>query len=117
MPSHYGGGDRGAKGGKKMGSFKVPKKGEASKTRKGEEDFTTKKTSKDFDRGGKREKTAEGSKVQRRPFTDAMKKKLNAHLDKLGFTGKERNSHRLKMMAKMRQGHSVAAAHKAIGGK
>ena len=50
MPSHYGGGGRDAAGNKKIGSFKVPKKGMASKTRKGEEDFTTKKGSKDFDR-------------------------------------------------------------------
>jgi hypothetical protein len=38
-----------AHGGKPIGSFKVPKKGQASKSRKGEEDFTTKKSSKDFD--------------------------------------------------------------------
>jgi len=46
------------------------KKGSASKTRKGEKDFTTKKTSKDFDRGGKRFKTAQGSLVMRSPFRD-----------------------------------------------
>ena len=103
-----------AHGGKPIGSFKVPKKGEASKSRKGDEDFTTKKSSKDFDRGGKRERTAEGSDVKRRPFTDAQKKGLNKHLDKMGLTGKERNSHRLKMMAKMRKGMSVAKAHKEI---
>jgi hypothetical protein len=45
------------------------KKGSKSKTRPGEKDFTTKKTSKDFNRGGKREKTAQGSKVKRRPFS------------------------------------------------
>ena len=116
MPSHYGD-DRGPRGGKKIGTFKVPKKGEMSKTRKGEEDFTTKKTSKDFDRGGKRERTAQGSKVVRRPFTDAQKKSLNRHLDKLGLSGRERSSHRLKMMAKMRAGMSVAAAHRAISKK
>ena len=114
MPSHYGGGGRDAAGNKKIGSFKVPKKGMASKTRKGEEDFTTKKTSKDFDRGGRRERTAQGSKVVRRPFTDAMKAKLKKHLDDLGYKGAHRNRHRLKMMAKMRQGHSIAKAHKAI---
>ena len=46
------------------------KKGSASKTRKGEKDFTTKKTSKYFDRGGKRFKTAQGSLVMRTPFRD-----------------------------------------------
>lgn len=117
MPSHYGGGGRDAAGNKKIGSFKVPKKGMASKTRKGEEDFTTKKTSKDFDRGGKRERTAQGSDVKRRPFTDAQKKALDRHLDKLGLSGRERSSHRLKMMAKMRAGMSVAAAHRAISKK
>jgi len=45
------------------------KKGSKSKTRKGELDFTTKASSKDFDRGGKREKTAQGSTVKRRPYS------------------------------------------------
>ena len=46
------------------------KKGSSSKTRKGEKDFTTKKSSKYFDRGGKRFKTAQGSLVMRSPFRD-----------------------------------------------
>jgi hypothetical protein len=45
------------------------KKGSPSLTRKGELDFSTKKTSKDFDRDGKREKTAQGSSVRRRPYS------------------------------------------------
>ena len=45
------------------------KKGSKSKTRKGELDFSTKSSSKDFDRGGKRKKTAQGSKVVRRPYS------------------------------------------------
>ena len=45
------------------------KKGSPSVTRKGELDFSTKKTSKDFDRGGKRKKTAQGSSVKRRPYS------------------------------------------------
>ena len=44
-------------------------KGTKSKTMKGKLDFSTKKTSKDFDRGGKRKKTAQGSKVVRRPYS------------------------------------------------
>lgn len=44
-------------------------KGTPSKTMKGKLDFSTKKTSKDFDRGGKRKKTAQGSKVVRRPYS------------------------------------------------
>jgi len=44
-------------------------KGTKSKTMKGKLDFTTKTTSKDFDRGGKRKKTAQGSKVVRRPYS------------------------------------------------
>ena len=44
-------------------------KGTKSKTMKGKLDFTTKGTSKDFDRGGKRKKTAQGSKVVRRPYS------------------------------------------------
>jgi len=46
------------------------KKGSVSKTRKGEKDFTTKKTSKDFNRGGKRFNTAQGSRVVRSPYSD-----------------------------------------------
>ena len=44
-------------------------KGTKSKTMKGKLDFSTKATSKDFDRGGKRKKTAQGSKVVRRPYS------------------------------------------------
>ena len=40
-------------------------KGSASKTRKGEKDFTTKKTSKDYDRGGKRSNKTASGKVKR----------------------------------------------------
>ena len=64
MPS--GPGTYGSKRGRPKKS--EPKKGMKSKTMPGKEDFTTKKGSKDFDRGGKREKTAEGSKVKRKPF-------------------------------------------------
>jgi len=45
------------------------KKGSKSKTMPGKLDFSTKRTSKDFDRGGKRKKTAQGSTVKRRPYT------------------------------------------------
>ena len=44
-------------------------KGSKSKTMPGKLDFSTKKTSKDFDRDGKRKKTAQGSTVKRRPYT------------------------------------------------
>ena len=53
MPS--GPGTYGSKRGRPKKS--EPKKGMKSKTMPGKEDFTTKKGSKDFDRGGKREKT------------------------------------------------------------
>ena len=43
-------------------------KGSKSKTMPGKLDFSTKATSKDFDRGGKRKKTAQGSTVKRRPY-------------------------------------------------
>ena len=39
----------------------------------GEEDFTTKKSSKDFDRGGKREKKAEGAKKDSKPYETKKK--------------------------------------------
>jgi len=44
------------------------KKGSKSKTMAGKLDFSTKRTSKDFDRGGRRKKTAQGSTVKRRPY-------------------------------------------------
>jgi len=43
-------------------------KGGASKTMKGKEDFTVKKTSKMFNRNNKREDTAQGSTRVRRPY-------------------------------------------------
>jgi len=44
-------------------------KGSKSKTMPGKLDFSTKSSSKDFDRGGKRKKTAQGSTVKRRPYS------------------------------------------------
>ena len=44
------------------------RKGSPSKTRPGRLDFVTHKGDKDFDRGGHRKKTAQGSKVKRRPY-------------------------------------------------
>jgi hypothetical protein len=43
-------------------------KGSASKTHPGEKDFTTKKSSKYFDRAGHRSKRAEGSFIDRLPY-------------------------------------------------
>lgn len=47
---------------------KAGHKGAKSKTRKGEMDYTTKKSSKDFHRGGHDEKTREGHKRKAKPF-------------------------------------------------
>jgi len=44
-------------------------KGTKSKTMKGKVDIRTKTTSKEFDKGGKRKKTAQGSKVVRTPYS------------------------------------------------
>lgn len=55
----------------KTGTRKVAKKfskGSASKTRKGKKDFTTKKTSKCYDRAGRRSKHARGSKKSKAPY-------------------------------------------------
>ena len=56
-------------------------------------------------------KKREGKKL-----TDKQKADLNKHMDKVGkdMTVSERKSHRMKMMAKMKNGDSVAKAHKAI---
>lgn len=45
------------------------KKGSPSKTMPGKLDFSTKLGSKEFNRGGMRQKTAQGSTVKRRPYT------------------------------------------------
>ena len=56
-------------------------------------------------------KKREGKKL-----TDKQKADLNKHMEKVGkdMTVSERKSHRMKMMAKMKNGDSVAKAHKAI---
>jgi len=43
-------------------------KGSPSKSRPGKVDFSTKKSSKEFDRFGHRSRHAQGSRVKRRPF-------------------------------------------------
>ena len=52
--------------GKKHGGN--PKKGQKSKTMKGRKDFTTKKSSKVFNRKGHYQKHAKGSRKMRRPY-------------------------------------------------
>ena len=56
-------------------------------------------------------KKREGKKL-----TDKQKADLTKHMDKVGknMSVSERKSHRMKMMAKMKNGDSVAKAHKAI---
>jgi len=49
-------------------------KGCASKTHKGRKDYTTKKTSKYFDRKGHRSDHAQGSKTKRRPYSKKGRK-------------------------------------------
>ena len=49
-------------------------------------------------------------------MTDKQKADLNKHMKKSGLTGSEAKSHRMKMMSKIRQGRSVAKAHKEIMG-
>jgi hypothetical protein len=44
------------------------RKGTPSKTMPGKLDFTTKKGSKDFNRGGKRQTTKQGSKTKSTPY-------------------------------------------------
>ena len=49
-------------------------------------------------------------------LTDKQKLDLKKHMDKVkgGMSATERKSHRMKMMAKMRQGKSIKVAHKEI---
>ena len=55
--------------------------------------------------------TSRGGKL-----SDKQKEDLKKHMDKVGkdMSVSERKSHRMKMMQKMRQGSSVAKAHKEI---
>lgn len=56
-------------------------------------------------------KKREGKKL-----TDKQKSDLTKHMEKVGkdMSVSERKSHRMKMMAKMKNGDSVAKAHKAL---
>jgi hypothetical protein len=49
-------------------------------------------------------------------MTDAQKKALNKHMEKVGkdMSASEKKSHRMKMMGRMRKGMSVNKAHKDI---
>ncbi len=47
-------------------------------------------------------------------LSDKQKADLKKHMDKLEMTSTEKKSHRMKMMAQMRKGHSVKKAHNAI---
>ncbi len=47
-------------------------------------------------------------------LSDKQKSDLKKHMDKLEMTSTEKKSHRMKMMAQMRKGHSVKKAHNAI---
>ena len=67
-------GKRQGKGSRTLKAKKFSK-GSASKTHPGEKDFTTKKTSKYFDRKGKRSTHAKGSFIKRLPY----------HLDRLPY--------------------------------
>ena len=57
-----------------------------------------------------------------KPSNSGMSKKLNdkqkadlkKHMDKLNLSPSEKKSHRMKMMAQMRKGHSVAKSHSTI---
>lgn len=51
-------------------------------------------------------------------LTDKQKLDLKKHMDKVGknMSASERKSHRMKMMAKLRQDKSIKVAHKEITG-
>ncbi len=53
-------------------------------------------------------------------LTQKQREDLTKHMDKLkkgGMSPSEVKSHRMKMMARMKKGMTVAKAHKDIGGK
>lgn len=64
----------------------------------------------------KPENKKEMKETSSRKMTDKQKVDLKKHMDKLDMSSSEKKSHRMKMMAQMRKGKSVKAAHKAIMG-
>jgi len=58
----------------------------------------------------------EGTPPKSGKMTDAQKKALNKHMEKVGkdMSASEKKSHRMKMMSRMRKGMSVNKAHKDI---
>ncbi len=64
--------------------------------------------------------TMKKATMTRGKMTDKQKADLKKHMDahkKKGMSASEMKSHRMRMMAKMRGGLSVAKAHKAISSK
>jgi cytochrome c553 len=47
-------------------------------------------------------------------LSDKQKADLKKHMDKLDMSASEKKSHRMKMMAQMRKGHSIKKAHSSI---
>lgn len=56
--------------------FKVGRKGSMSKTRPGEKNFTTKKTSLDFDRDGRRSRRPASGGRARRPYSTRRRRMM-----------------------------------------
>ncbi len=66
---------------------------------------------------GDKEVSTEKPKATRKgagKLSDKQKADLKKHMDKLDMSVSEKRSHRMKMMAQMRKGHSVKKAHNAI---
>lgn len=57
---------------------------------------------------------SEQSTKSSKKLTDKQKADLKKHMDKLDLSPTEKKSHRLKMMAQMRKGHSVKKSHSEI---
>lgn len=57
---------------------------------------------------------SEQSTKSSKKLTDKQKADLKKHMDKLDLSPTEKKSHRLKMMAQMRKGHSIKKSHSEI---
>jgi tRNA C32,U32 (ribose-2'-O)-methylase TrmJ len=64
----------------------------------------------------KKESKPKQSKSSSGKMSDAQKKALTKHMEKVGkdMSASEKKSHRMKMMSRMRKGMSVAKAHNDI---
>jgi cytochrome c553 len=69
---------------------------------------------KHYGEGEMKEEKPKASRKSTGKLSDKQKADLKKHMDKLDMSASEKKSHRMKMMAQMRKGHSIKKAHSSI---